>query len=82
MGVNQAPLIKLTKRASMTELILELDEQASETLTDLMSHYRVKSKAEVISKAIAVLKIASHIDKTDGELFARKGTHETRIIVQ
>jgi hypothetical protein len=66
----------------MTELILELDEKASESLDDLMGHYKARNKAEIISKAIAVLKIASHIDKTQGELFARKGSHETKIIVR
>lgn len=66
----------------MTELILNLDDQASESIHDLMSYYNVSSKAEIISKAIAILKIASHIDKTEGELFARKGNHETKIIVR
>lgn len=66
----------------MTELTLELDQRASESLKDLMSHYRVGSKAEIISKALAVLQIASHVDKTKGELFARKGSHETKIIVR
>ena len=65
----------------MTELNLELDQRASDSLKDLMSHYRV-GRAEIISKALAVLKIASHIDKTQGELFARKGNHETKIIIR
>lgn len=66
----------------MTELTLKLDQKASESIIDLMSHYGVVTKAEIISKAIAVLKIASYIDKTQGELFARKGAHETKIIVR
>ncbi len=66
----------------MVELTLQLDHKASASLKELMSHYRVKSKAEIISKALAILQIASHIDKTEGELFARKGNHETKIIVR
>jgi hypothetical protein len=66
----------------MSELTLELDERASDSIRDLMSYYRVSTKAEIISKAIAILKIACHIDRTDGELFARKGNHETKIIVR
>lgn len=66
----------------MTVLTLELDKRASDSLRDLMSHYKVSTKAEIISKAIAILKIACHIDKTDGELLARKGDHETKIIVR
>lgn len=63
----------------MTELTLELDEIANESITDLMNHYKVKTKAELISKAIAVLKIAAYIDSTQGELVARKGLHETKL---
>ena len=66
----------------MTELALELDSRATESIKELMHHYNVTSRAEVISKAIAVLKIVSHVEKTHGELFARKGTHETKIIVR
>lgn len=65
----------------MTLLALELDHKAQESIHDLMNHYRVKSRAEVVSKAIAVLTIAAHIEKTKGELFARKGEHETKILV-
>jgi len=66
----------------MTELTLQLDKRASESLKELMSHYKVETKAEIISKALAILKIACHVDKTHGELFARKGNHETKIIVR
>ena len=66
----------------MTEFTLELDKRASKSLHDLMTHYKIKNKAELISKAIAILTIASHVEKTEGELFARKGNHETKIIVR
>ncbi|HMG15024.1 MAG TPA: hypothetical protein VK590_06240 [Saprospiraceae bacterium] len=66
----------------MPELALELDNKAQESINALMKHYKVGSRAEIVSKAIAVLKIAAHIEKTHGELFARKGDHETRIIVR
>lgn len=65
----------------MTELTLELDTNANESIHDLMSHYRLKTKAELISKALAVLKIAAYIDSTQGELIARKGTNETKLII-
>jgi hypothetical protein len=66
----------------MSELTLELDKRASDSIRELMSYYKVGTKAEIISKAIAILKIACHIDKTHGELFARKGDHETKIIIR
>jgi hypothetical protein len=65
----------------MTELSLELDNRAQKSINDLMSHYRV-GRAEIISKALAVLKIAAHVENTHGELLARKGTSETRIVVR
>ncbi len=66
----------------MSELTLEFDRKAYDSIKELMTHYKVNSKAELISKAIAVLKIAAHVDQTHGELFARKGNHETKIIVR
>lgn len=66
----------------MQELTLELDQRATDSIRDLMSYYRVNTGAEIISKAIAILKIVCHIDRTDGELFARKDGHETKIIVR
>ena len=65
----------------MTELILELDRQASQSINDLMKHYRSINAAELISKSLSLLKVAAHLDQTQGELFARKGSHETKIIV-
>lgn len=65
----------------MNEITLEFDKQANESIIDLMRYYRVNTKAELISKAIAILKIAAHVDKTHGELLARKEGKETRIIV-
>lgn len=44
-----------------------------------MSYYRVKTKADVIKKAVAVLKIAAYVQSTEGELLARKGHHETKL---
>ena len=66
----------------MSEITLELDNKANQSIKDLMKHYNVKTKAEIISKAIAVLKTAAYVDKAKGELFARKGTHETKILIR
>jgi hypothetical protein len=66
----------------MTELTLELDNKACEAINDLMRYYKVNNRAELISKAISVLKMAALVSKTDGELIARKGSNETKIIVK
>lgn len=66
----------------MSELILELDNKAQESIKELMVHYNIKGRAELVTKALAALRIAFIVDKTDGELFARKGSHETKIIIR
>jgi len=66
----------------MSNLTLSLDETAEQTLQRLKTHYRVGSKAEVIRKALTLLDIASEIEETKGELLARKGDKETRIIIR
>lgn len=68
-------------RSPMTELTLELDSKTSQSIKELMGHYRIKNKAELISKALAILKVAAYVDSTHGELLARKGQHETRIVI-
>lgn len=43
----------------MTELTLKTDQ----SMERLMKHFGVKNKAELISKAIAILKMASHVEE-------------------
>jgi hypothetical protein len=64
----------------MQEITLNFDNNAIKSLNELMKFYNSKSKAEVISKGIALLKLAAYIEKTDGKLIAKKGHKETVII--
>lgn len=64
------------------ELALELDLTAQKSINELMSHYNAKNRAEIVQKALAVLKVAAHVEQTEGELFARKGGQETKIIIR
>lgn len=66
----------------MTELALSLDKKAQKSISDLMHHYGIRSRAELISKAIAVLKMVSHVENTHGELIARKEGKETKIVIR
>ena len=66
----------------MSNLTLNLDEQAEDSINKLRKHYGASSKAEVIRKAIALLQIAAKVESTHGELIAKKGDKETRIIVR
>lgn len=66
----------------MSYLALKLDNRSQDSLKELMTHYGVGSRSEIITKAISALKIISYIDRTKGELFARKNSLETRIILR
>lgn len=66
----------------MSVITLKLDDRASESIKNLMCHYGVNTEAEVIKKGLNLLEISAFIDNTEGELFARKGAHETKIIVR
>lgn len=66
----------------MSEFIFDLDKKACQSMNDLMDHYHTSNKSEIISKGLAILKVAAHIEKTNGELLARKGNHETKIIIR
>lgn len=65
----------------ISELSLELDIRAQKSMNELMKHYNVNNRADIISIALMVLKLISRIEKTEGELIARKGGKETKIIV-
>ena len=65
-----------------TELTLEFDRKATQNIKELMSHYNLNSSGDVVRKALAVLQVAAHVDKTHGQLIARKGARETHIIVR
>ena len=61
----------------MSEVTLQLDKEASKSIDDLMKYYNVRSRAELISKAIYMLKVAARVGTMEGELIARKNGEET-----
>ena len=63
----------------MNEVTLQFDKQASQSIDDLMKYYNVTSRAELISKAIYMLKVAARIGLMEGQLIARKNGEETII---
>lgn len=66
----------------MLLLSLELDSVAKQSIDDLMAHYNVGSRAAIIKKALAMLKVAAIVEKTDGQLVAKRGHNETHIVVR
>jgi hypothetical protein len=65
----------------MSNLTLNLDEKAEQTIEHLRKHYGASSKAEVIRKALTLLKVAAQVEDEDGHLIARKNGKETEIIL-
>ncbi len=63
----------------MNEVTLQFDKQASKSIDDLMKYYNVGSRAELISKAIYMLKVAARVGSMEGQLIARKNGEETII---
>jgi hypothetical protein len=63
-------------------LNLKLDRKAEKEIEKLKKHYGSSSKADVIRKGLALLKVASEIEDTHGELIARKDGKESRIIIR
>jgi len=65
----------------MSEITLSMDDKMERSVAGLMQQFGAKTKAELISKAIAVLKIVAYVEETHGELIAKKDGKETKIRV-
>lgn len=59
-----------------------VDEKMDATLEDLKQHYHASSKAEVIRKAIALLKVAKENEQDDGSLIIRRNNEELKVLVK
>jgi hypothetical protein len=66
----------------MSNITLHIDETMEKEIEGLKKHYNASSKAEVFRKSLALLKVASQVEETNGELIARKGDKETKIIIR
>jgi len=66
----------------MSTLTLRFDDKADETIQSLQSHYNIDSKADLIRKALALLKLAACIEYHNGELCARKKDNEGNEIIK
>jgi hypothetical protein len=52
------------------------------TLEELKEHFGASSKAEVLRKAVALLKIATESEAPDGSIIIRKDGEEQKIIIK
>ena len=59
-----------------------IDDKMAQTLDDLKDHFGASSKAEVLRKAVALLKIASESEADDGSITIRKDDADQKIIIK
>ncbi|MGM9482789.1 hypothetical protein ACS5PN_16465 [Roseateles sp. NT4] len=60
-----------------------VDRKLDQTLEDLRRHYGAASKAEVLRKAVAILKLAQEHERADGSLWIRGvGVRTVRVIMR
>ena len=60
-----------------------IDPKLDATLEDLKKHYGAASKAEVLRKAIALLKVASDNEQADGSIAMKTAQNkELRVVVR
>jgi aspartate ammonia-lyase len=60
---------------------LQLNDSIDDTIRNLMSHFGYKTKEQLIKKALNTLKMINYVAKNNGELIARKGLIETKLII-
>jgi len=60
-----------------------LDEKTDRTLEELKAHFGASSKAEIVRKAVAFLKVAKDSEQADGSVIIRRSSREeVRVIVK
>ena len=60
-----------------------VDQRLDETLEELKRHYSASSKAEVLRKAVAMLKVVSDNEQPDGSVVLRNAQNkELRVLVR
>lgn len=66
----------------MTELTLRYDDNTDNKIKSLMKYWGYKDESELFTQSLTHFLLMTAVDSTDGELIARKGTHETKLILR
>jgi hypothetical protein len=66
----------------MTEITLRYDHDTESKIKSLMKYWGYKDEAELFVQTLTHFLLMTAVDSTDGELIARKGTHETKILLR
>jgi hypothetical protein len=66
----------------MAVTTFNVDKKLDDTLESLKEHYGASSKAEILRKAVALLKVAQESEQADGSLVIRKGDKDVKVLVR
>lgn len=66
----------------MAVTTFNIDDKMGKSLEDLKVHFGASSKAEVLRKAVALLKIATECESADGSIIIRKDNVDQKIIIK
>lgn len=66
----------------MSQVLLKYDSNTENMIEHLKKYWGLKDEAEVFEKSLIQLSIATAVDSSDGELIARKGENETKILLR
>lgn len=66
----------------MAVTTFNIDEKMGQALEELKEHFGASSKAEVLRKAVALLKIAQESEAADGSIIIRKDNADQKIIIK
>ena len=66
----------------MTELTLRYDNNTKEKIDSLMKYWGYKDESELFKRSLNDLLLITAIDSSHGELIARKGKDETKILLR
>jgi hypothetical protein len=66
----------------MAMTTFNVDERMEQSLEELKKHLGASSKAEVIRKAIALLKVVTESENPDGSITIQKDGKEQKLIIK
>jgi len=66
----------------MAMTTFNVDERMEQSLEELKKHFGASSKAEVIRKAIALLKVVTESENADGSITIQKDGKEQKLIIK
>jgi hypothetical protein len=64
------------------QVTLRYDNNTENIIQELKEYWGLKDEADVFAKSLTQLRVATAIHSTEGELIARRGSQETKILLR